>query len=484
LLTDKAVWEVDFDNSLMRAEKISNGFISRWNRNKLFAMSDDIRFSILTDFASSFHGLLPDMHRLNISLIKEIRYMVKDVLHIAPNQPLREEMTTAKAMKIAIIDSYSRYISSHTFSCIMKNYEYWVSDEFHAYNQDPIVDMFLACDSFPRHTRVEHTGYVVSPPTIRNSDFPANIDNGYLHITIDMLIDELSFDSFLLGMGYRPSKKDGALVPHLPDTMYPFSKEDEFQLPHVTAMASLMKQDSMSGTMADTMNRGFTYREAFDEADGYIRNMIAINHDMKLSALPPLSMASLELLSKKPLNKFPDLIVDMLLNDSWRSYKFYIDDYEWLLQVDYNRNVDYYLAYDVIMSLLEKGGGYWDPYNKFIDYPSLVSVHQAWGRSNGLVRLIMEASMNSHDEELLRVGMLFSSIVDFIRATNKKGFVSLHKDQIREMFSSMSNGLPLEFLMETVLTWDDANQNDKQLEHESEFLLCEPSSSDGSGNAR
>jgi hypothetical protein len=293
-----------------------------------------------------------------------------------------------------------------------------------------------------------------------------------------MLIDELSFDSFLLSMGYRTDKTRGGLVPHLPDAIYPFSKKSEFQMPHVTAIASLMNRCDMSGAMADGMNRGCTYREAFDEADGYIRKMLTIDDDFVFIGLPPLSMLSLKILSEKPLNRFPDIIADMLLTD----YGFYIDDYEWLLQVDYNRSVDYYLAYDVIMSLLSTGD-YWDSRGGFIDYPSLASVHRVQGRSNGIVSMLMEASMNSHDEELLRVGILFSDIVDFIRKNTEKNFVSLRKDQIREMFSSMSAGLPLDFLMETVLSWDDSNQGCRQLSNASEFALCEPSSSDGSGSA-
>jgi hypothetical protein len=482
LLTDRSVWEVDFDDSLMSAEKTSKGFISRWNRNKVFSLSDDIRFSILTDFASSFHSLLPGMHRLNISLIKEMRYMVRDVLNIPQDSDFRVRVNDGSVVKMSIIDSYGKYILSHTLSCIMKNYDYWVSDEFNAYNQDPMVGMFLSGNSFPKETQVENTGYVVSPPTVRNSEFPSNIDNGYLHITIDMLIDELSFDSFLLSMGYRTDKTEGGLVTHLPEAVYPFSKKDEFQMPHVTAIASLMNRCDMSGAMADGMNRGCTYREAFDEADGYIRRMLTIDNDFEFVGLPPLSMLSLKILSEKPLSRFPNIIVDMLLTDSWRYYGFYIDDYEWLVQVDYNRNVDYYLAYDVIMSLLS-AGDYWDSCNRFIDYPSLVAVHRVRGRSNGIVSMLMEASMKTHDEELLRVGMLFSDIVDFIRKNTEKNFVSLRKDQIREMFSSMSAGLPLDFLMETVLSWDDSNQGCRQLSNASEFVLCEPSSGDGSGNA-
>ena len=282
-------------------------------------------------------------------------------------------------------------------------------------------------------------------------------------ITVDAIIDVLSFDSFLLMMGYDEFSDDTTSGNH------PFNKQGEFTTPrHVPMISSLMTDDNVITTIINAVDNGITCHSAFERIDRYASGILAVNrYDDHSFRLPPLSMDSLETLSRNPLDGFPDIVVNALLNGYGSPW---IDDIEWMLHVDFRHESDYYLAYDAIMLLLRRDEFIDSVHgDKFIDYPSLMPLIMNTTMDD--VGTLINASIRTHDDDLLRVTVLIFDIINVIRRRTGNGIISLTRSQYREMFSLMSNGMPFEFVMETALAWSMDNQHKHQISNASEFVL-------------
>lgn len=424
---------VPYDDHIHHAYMASRSIKQRIALNRDFTAGGITNLSTLLDTVSAVHGILPDLHRLNISLIEQL---TRHACRMASGQS-----AMINVMGRVLLDSYRKYVLKHTYSCMMSDHEY--SRTFgNEHHRTSLLGIMLA-----------------------NNGASSLIEESSPHddITVDAIIDVLSFDSFLLMMGYDELSDDTTSGNH------PFDKHGEFTTPrHMPMISVLMTDDNVITTIINAIGNGITCHSAFERIDGYASGILSVNrYDDHSFRLPPLSMDSLETLSRKPLNGFPDIVVNALLNGYGSPW---IDDIEWMLHVDFRHEPDYYLAYDAIMLLLRRDEFIDSVHgDKFIDYPSLMPLIMNTTMDN--VGTLINASIRTHDDDLLRVTVLISDIINVIRRRTGNCIISLTRSQYREMLSLMSNGMPFEFVMETALAWSMDNQHKHQISNSSEFVL-------------
>lgn len=427
-------WDIDYDELMGNIHDM--GMMARYCCSRKVGMSAIIRFMM------AHQEIIGDMHTLNMFLIRSIADFVDEYRSYSHG----EDYTPIEGVPIII--EYIEYIDNHTLSFIdnvlRKDYKVTTSLFGEDMNKDEYIDDDITHDIFTlmfiRDNRNQSKPSYVSDPYNMHGIFVPYVSNReHGHTTLHMLMDELSVESFLKTMGYHHTVHE--LVHHsnidrITNFVMPDAVNGDFaEIPAV--LGSMEHDDDMS------------YISAYHQASQYIDDIrthpFVVHDDSSAVRFPPLDMDCLQMLSSMNTGTLPMIIRDyhgMLFSDGWRLYQVFIDDYHWMLHVDYHIPVvrdD--LSRVMYGELPEKDWG-----SHYCDASDHVLFNKAY-----------LSIMMSRDDGIMRAASTWYDIgVSLMKTCQYHGGmdVYLKRSEYDTVIDMIMQGMPMEFLTQYILLND------------------------------
>jgi hypothetical protein len=435
-------WDIDYDELMGNIHDM--GIMARYRCSRKVGMSAIIRFMM------AHQGIIGDMHMLNMFLIKSIADFVDEYRSSSHGGDMSIEGTF-------IITEYIEYVDNHTLSFIddvlRKDYKATTSLFGEDMNKDEYIDDDITHDiltlMFIRDNRNQSmSSYGLDSYSMHDIFIPYVSNREHGHTTLHMLMDELSVESFLETMGYHHTVHELVHHGHIPNckAMPDAVNSDFAEIPAV--LGSMEHDDDMSYISA--------YRQAsqyiddirthpFAVHDDYSAVRFAVHDDYSAVRFPPLDMDCLQMLSSMNTATLPMIIRDyhgMLFSDGWRLYQVFIDDYHWMLHVDYHIPVvrdD--LSRVMYGELPQKDWG-----SHYCDTSDHVLFNKAY-----------LSIMMSRDDGIMRAASTWYDIgVSLMRTCQHHGGmdVYLKRSEYDTVIDMIIQGMPIEFLTQYILLND------------------------------